>query len=141
MTYCRTARSSSSALTRFLSLGESRASISSISCASTSSGACQTCTASGARSIEGDNLDLRLALRDGQPRDTWLEVEPPRPGGSGVDHKPALGVSDELAVGVPIDENVLRVGRQELMRSGASYLMSMTDVDGQSTDWQNELIL
>src|SRR5512143_655252 len=126
MTYCLTARSSRSALTRFLSLGESRASISSISCASTSSGACQTCTASGARSIEGDNLDLRLALPDGQPRDTWLEVEPPRPRGSGVDHEPPLGVSDKLAVGVAVDEYVLRVRRQELLRSGASHLMSVT---------------
>src|SRR5678816_782080 len=109
ITYCLTARSSSNAPTRFCSLGDRRSSMSSMTCSSTLSGDVHTCTASGASSIDGNNLYLGLVSDYRKARNAWSQIESPRSRRTGIDDESSLGPGNKLSVRVTVDDHIVRV--------------------------------
>src|SRR5688500_157833 len=127
--YCLTAFSSGRAPTRFCSLGDRRWRSSSIRCPSTSSGAVQTSTTSGASSIKPDKLGLRLSILNGEARHTRLEVEPPRSRRARVDHQPAADSRNELPVSVSVHDYLFAVCGSELRGRRSTNLVAVGDPD------------
>src|SRR5688572_8459401 len=98
-------------------------------------------TTSGARSSEGDNLDLRLTVLDREPRNTRLQLEPLRARCSRIYHDAISRCRNELTMCVAVYDHALRVCRQKLFGSWTPELMTVTHMDVDTAVHQRQLLL
>jgi hypothetical protein len=85
--------------------------------------------ASGASSIDGDNLNLGNTVIYCKSRDTWLEIEPPRSGGAGIYYQSSIAAGDELFVSMAVNQDFMWICGEQPFRSRAAKLVSVADMN------------
>ena len=86
------------------------------------------------RSGQINDLHRCLAIPDFENRDAGLQFESCGTGGSRIHHEPAVGLDDELLVGMAIDDDISCITREQLLGLGRAEFVAMTHVDHAAVD-------